>query len=229
MSQNNTEDSSFDKNLRSLLDAISMFEREASTVLDRFGVDTDGVARVMNLLGSVSSEMVRPVAAALGIADVAAVESLARDVRALLQGEARSRRDQAATASRLDDFLSALEALGSTTAGLADLQGRTQDRLDALDDRASAIEARTSQTKDLADEVAKLGTKVQELEALLAAEMGLAPDTLSLVTASDETDSKDAVKPGGTRRPAPRTVRTTTGAHKILEGLPTLEPKIRPA
>ncbi|MFN2375533.1 MAG: hypothetical protein ABR538_03290 [Candidatus Binatia bacterium] len=225
MVRSDGEQSPFDKNLRSLLDAIAMFEREAGLVFERFGLDSDAVARVMDLLGSLSSEAVRPLAGALGIADAATVESLARDVRALLQGEARLRREQAASASRLDDMLAALEALGSTTARLAELQGRTQDRLDALAERTAAIEGTDEQRRRLADEVARLQKRIDGLESTLSAQLGFLPAE----TADAESDLPPGIKAGGGRRPAPRTVRTTSASQKILEGLPTLEPKVRPA
>jgi ABC-type transporter Mla subunit MlaD len=225
MSQSSDEQSPFDKNLRSLLDAVAMFEREAGVVLDRLGLDTDAVRRVMDMLGSLSSEAVRPLAAALGIADVAAVEALARDVRALLQGEARLRREQAAAAARFDDFLKAVEALGAATAGLADLQARTQDRVEALAGKAAAMEETSARRQDLADEVARLRARIDELESTLQNELGVA---LGRSPDGDES-ATSSVRPAGTRRPAPRPVKASAGSHKILEGLPNLEPKVRPA
>lgn len=223
MSQYSSDDSSFDKNLRSLLDAFAMFEREAGVVMDRFGFDTDAVGRILDTLGSFSVDAVRPLAKALGIADTAAVEALARDVRALLQSDARLRREQSAAADRFEELITAIEALGTTTAGLADLQARTQDRLDALAERATAIDGTGEQRTRLFDEVDKLRKRIDELEERLAAEVGLS------VGAGDDESSVAGVKPGAGRRQVPRTVKPSTGAHKILEGLPTLEPKVRPA
>jgi len=225
MGQSDNEHSPFDKNLRSLLDAVAMFEREAGLVMDRFGLDSDGIGRVLDMLGSLSAEAVRPLAAALGIADTAAVEALARDVRALLQGEARLRREQGAATARLDELLAAVEELGATTARLADLQARTQDRLDALAERAAAIDGNDAQRQRLSDEMARLSSRIDGLEAALAADAGLG------VAALDDDDGIGPVgiKPGGARRPAPRALKTTSATQKILEGLPTLEPKVRPA
>ncbi len=229
MSQSSTDHSTFDKNLRSLLDALSMFEREAGLVLDRFGLDADAVSRALDTFASISVEAVRPLAAALGIAEAAAVEALARDVRALLQSDARLRREQAAAAARFDELLTAIEALGSTTAGLADLQSRTEDRLDALAQRADAIEQTGQQRLRLLDEVDRLRKRIDELEGRFAAEIGPA---FASGDASDDGRSDGlpaGIKPGGARRPASRTVKPAAGSHKILEGLPTLEPKTRPA
>ena len=229
MSQHHANQSSFDKNLRSLLDAIAMFEREAGLVLDRFGLDADAVSRAVDLLGSFSVEVVRPLAAALGIADAASVESLARDVRALLQSDARLRREQAATASRLDDLVAAIEALGATTAGLADLQAHTQERLDGLAERAAAGDSTKEQRLRLFDEVAALRARIDDLESALARGIGASADAADAVPADEGGGAVTGIRPGGLRRAAARTVKTAAGTHKILEGLPTLEPKVRPA
>lgn len=219
MSQTGTRQSSFDKNLRSLLDAVAMFEREAGVMMDRFGFDSDAVGRVFDALGTLSSEAVRPLAGALGIADTAAVESLARDVRALLQAEARQRREQSQTSSRLDELLAAVEALGAATARLADLQGQTQDRLDALAARAASIEGMEAQRERLAGELDRLKSRIDALDNMLgAAEL---PEDL----AADAEAT--GVRPA--RRPVQRTVKVAPPSGKILEGLPTLEPKVRPA
>lgn len=224
MGQYHNEQSPFDKNLRSLLDAIAMFEREAGLVMDRFGLDTDAVGRVMDVFAAISAEAVRPLAAALGIADTAAVEALARDVRALLQSEARIRREQGAATARVDELLAAVEALGATTARLADLQSRTQDRLDALADRAAAMDGTDAQRQRLAEEVARLAARIDQLEGVLAIDPVLGLDALG----GDDGLAAAGIKPGGTRRPASRALKATT-TQKILEGLPTLEPKVRPA
>jgi hypothetical protein len=225
MSRNDSEQSPFDKNLRSLLDAVAMFEREAGLLMDRFGFDTEAIGKVFDVVGSISSDAIRPLASALGIADAAAVEALARDVRALLQSDARVRREQAAAAARLDELLAAVEALGTTTATLADLQSRTQDRLDALAERASSIDATGEQRSRLAEDVDRLRQKIDALEKRLQAELGLAPD------GSMQPEGEQGPPPGvkaAARRPMPRPV-TPPGGSKILEALPTLEPKLRPA
>lgn len=219
MSQNDSRQSSFDKNLRSLLDAVSMFEREAGVMMDRLGFDSDAVGRVFEALGTISSEAVRPLAGALGIADTAAVESLARDVRALLQAEARQRREQAQTGSRLDELLAAVEALGAATARLADLQGQTQDRLDALAARAASIEGVEAQRQRLAGELDRLKSRIDAIDTMLGTTE--LPDDL----AADA--EAGGVRPA--RRPVQRTVKVAPPSGKILEGLPTLEPKVRPA
>jgi septal ring factor EnvC (AmiA/AmiB activator) len=220
MSQSDNQHSSFDKNLRSLLDAVAMFEREAGLMMDRLGFDSESVGRVLELLGSISSEAVRPLAGALGIADTAAVESLARDVRALLQAEARQRREQSTTNSRLDELLAAVEALGATTARLADLQGQTQERLDALAARAVSIEGMEAQRQRLAAELAGLKQRIDTLDAVLG--------TGDAAAEFSEEESA-GIRPGGARRPVQRTVKVTPPSGKILEGLPSLEPKVRPA
>lgn len=221
------ENSSFDKNLRSLLEAISMFEREAGLVLDRIGLDTDAIGRVMDMLGSLSSEAVRPIAAALGIADAGAVEALSRDVRALLQGEARLRREQAQAAARFGDVLTAVEALGATTARLADLQSRTHERLDALAERAAGLEDTGEQRQRLSEELAALRTRIDSMESRMAAELAGSPLDGSL-SECDDPAAPAGIR-AGARRMTPRTVKASSGTHKILEGLPTIEPKSRPA
>lgn len=225
MSQNHSEQSTFDKNLRSFLEAVSMFEREAGLVMDRFGFDSDAIGRVLDLVGTVSAEAVRPLASALGIADAAAVEALARDVRALLQSEARVRRDQAAASARLDELLEAIEALGSTTATLADLQTRTQDRVDALAvlaDRVATAEEGADPRQGLLGEVDALRKRIDQLEERLAAELGLADGATS-------DAPPPGVKASGARRAVSRAISSAAGSAKILEGLPTLDPKVRPA
>lgn len=222
MSQYQSEQSSFDKNLRSFLEAVSMLEKEAGHVMDRLGFDTDSIGRVLDSLGSISAEAVRPLASVLGIADAAAVEALARDVRAMLHSEARLRREQASSAARLDELLAAIEALGTTTAGLADLQTRTQDRLDALGSRAEAIEATAGQRSRLLDDVEKLRKRIDELEERLAAELGLGVD-------AEPEGPPAGVKPSGARRAVSRAISSAAGSAKILEGLPTVDPKARPA
>jgi hypothetical protein len=224
MSQHDSDRSPFDKNLRSFLDALAMFEREAGLVLDRFGLDSDTIGRVLDTLGNLSAEAVRPLASALGIADSAAVEALARDVRALLQSDARGRREQAAVAGRVEDLARAVEALGSTTATLADLQARTQGRLDALADSARAIDGTQEQRERLLADVERLRRRIDELEERLAAEVGLAP----VAEGDADENSPGAIRPAGARRPVSRTVKPSAGAQKILEGLPSLEPKVRP-
>jgi chromosome segregation ATPase len=221
MSQSDKQHSSFDKNLRSLLDAVAMFEREAGVMMDRLGFDSEAVGRVLDLLGSISSEAVRPLAGALGIADAAAVESLARDVRALLQAEARQRREQGATVARLDELLAAVEALGATTARLADLQGQTQDRLDALAARAASIEGMEAQRQRLSSELAGLKARIDALDTVLG--------TADLSAEFGGDDEGTGIRPGGAKRPVQRTVKVAPPSGKILEGLPSLEPKVRPA
>lgn len=224
MSQNHSEQSSFDKNLRSLLEAVSMFEREAGLVLDRFGFDADSIGRVLDTLGTLSAEAVRPLASALGIADAAAVEALARDVRALLHSEARARREQTTASARLDELLTALEALGATTAGLADLQARTQDRLDSLAARAESVDGLAEQRSRMVEEVEKLGRRLDDLEGRLAAELGLADGH------ADSADAAPAgIQPSGARRAVSRAISSAAGSAKILEALPALDPKVRPA
>lgn len=225
MSQNHSEQSAFDKNLRSFLEAVSMFEREAGLVMDRLGFDSDAIGRVLETVGALSAEAVRPLASALGIADAAAVEALARDVRALLQSEARARRDQTASSTRLDELLLAIEALGATTAGLADLQTRTQDRVDALAvlaERSGSVDAGSSARASLLEDVEKLRNRIDELEERLAAEFGFADNG-----AADAPPA--GVKASGARRAVSRVISSATGSAKILEGLPTLDPKARPA
>jgi len=219
MGQYDNEQSPFDKNLRSLLDAIAMFEREAGLVMDRFGLDSEAIARVTDMIASLSAEAVRPLAAALGIADTAAVEALARDVRALLQSEARLRREQGVANSRLDELLTAVEALGATTARLADLQARTQDRLDALAERTDA------QRQRLSEEVSRLRSRIDDLESALAADGAF----MATPEEGNESAPPPGIKPGGGRRAASRSLKSTSATQKILEGLPTLEPKVRPA
>ncbi len=219
-----SRNSSFDKNLRSLLDAVAMFEREAGMFFDRLGFDSDAVGRTMDLIGTVSAEAVRPLAAALGIADAAAVEALARDVRALLQSEARHRREQAATTSRLDDLLAAVEELGTTTARLAELQARTQDRVDALAERTEALDAREAERRRMAEQINRLSERIDDLESTLSAD-GLLPP---LHEGEGEAADAPPVRPGAKPRP-PRIVSSSPGSQKILEGLPTVEPKMRPA
>ena len=221
MSQHDSGRSSFDKNLRSLLDAIAMFEREAGLVLDRFGLDADAIGRVLDTVASLSSEAVRPLAAALGIADAATVDALARDVRALLTSDARVRREQAASAARVDELVAAVEALGETTATLADLQARTQGRLDALAESARAIEGTHEQRTRVLEDVDRLRKRIDELEERLAAEVGLVP--------SGAGEDGEGVRPSGARRVPSRVVKPSSSAQKILEGLPSLEPKVRPA
>lgn len=216
--------SSFDKNLRSLIDAVAMFEREAGLVLDRLGFDSDAVGRAIDVIGSLSAEAVRPLAAAVGIADAAAVEALARDVRALLQGEARLRREQGSTTARLEDLLAAVEELGSTTARLADLQARTQDRLDALAERAEAVDARESERRRMAEQIDRLNERIDDLESALSADGLLPPVDESQADGADPPP----VRPGARQR-SPRVVSAAPGSQKILDGLPTLEPKLRPA
>lgn len=227
MSQNHSEQSAFDKNLRSFLDAVSMFEREAGLVMDRLGFDSDAVGRVLDLVGTLSAEAVRPLASALGIADAAAVEALARDVRALLQSESRLRRDQAASAARLDELLAAIEALGATTAGLADLQARTQDRVEALarlaEQSGNAGAESGSGAAALLEDVEKLRKRIDELEERLAAEFGLAD------SGAGADSPPPGVKAAGARRAVSRAISSAAGSAKILEGLPALDPKARPA
>ncbi|HEY2772952.1 MAG TPA: hypothetical protein VGK20_02745 [Candidatus Binatia bacterium] len=220
MSESANEKSPFDKNLKSLLDAARMFEREASLLLDRFGFDTDTVGRLLDSVGTLSAEAVRPIAAALGIADAAAVEALARDVRALLQSDARVRREQAAAAERLAELLAAVEALGSTTATLADLQSRAEERLVVIAERTGSMDAVREQRERLAEQVEALTRRIDELERRFADETGLgSPDP--------DENAPAGVRP--MRRQVTRAVKPTTTSSKILEGLPTLEPKIRPA
>jgi hypothetical protein len=225
MSHSDKQHSPFDKNLRSLLDAVSMFEREAGVMMDRLGFDSEAVGRVLDLLGSISSEAVRPLAGALGIADTAAVESLARDVRALLQSEARQRREQGATIARLDELLAAVEALGATTARLADLQGQTQDRLDALAARAASIEGMEAQRQRLSSELAGLKARIDALDTVL----GTADLPADFAGEFGGGDEGAGIRPGGAKRPVQRTVKVTPPSGKILEGLPSLESKVRPA
>jgi len=221
MSQHDSDRSTFDKNLRSLLDAIAMLEREAGLVLDRFGLDSDTIGRVLDTLAGLSAEAVRPLASAIGLADAAAVEALARDIRALLASDARMRREQGAAAARAEELVRAVEALGATTATLADLQARTQVRLDALAGSAEAIENANQQRQRLIEDVDRLNKRIDELEERLAAEVGLVP--------GDDAEDSGGVRPSGARRTASRAIKPVSGSQKILEGLPGLESKVRPA
>ena len=225
MGQSNSEHSAFDKNLRSLLDAVAMFEREAGLVMDRFGLDSDAVSRVMGTIGSLSAEAVRPLAAALGIADTAAVEALARDVRALLQSEARLRREQGAGTARLEELLAAVEALGATTARLADLQARTQDRLDVFAARSASLDGfADAQRQRLSEDVSRLKKRIDDLESALGADSGVG----IAVEDGDDGIGPAGIRAGGARRSPPRVLKAAPSTQKILEGLPTLEPKVRP-
>lgn len=229
MTQTHSDGSSFDKNIRSLLDAVAMFEREATVLLDRFGLDSEAVGRVVDLLSSLSVEAMRPLAAALGIADTATVEALMRDVRHLMRSEALLRREQAATAGRLGDLVAAVEALGTTTAGLADLQARLQERLESLAERGEAPSEATARRDDLADEVERLRTKIDNLEATLSTEFGVAVSGDAAVRAQAVAALPPGVKAGGARRRMPRSLPPSVDTHKILEGLPAAETKVRPA
>lgn len=224
MSQHSSDTSSFEKNLRSLMEAIAMFEREAGVLLERFGFETESITRVLDIFGSISADAVRPLAAVLGIADAASVEALARDVRALLHSDARVRREQAAAAARIEELASAIEALGSTTATLADLQVRTEERLEALGARDLAMVETDQQRARLFEDVDRLRQRIDDFESKLAAEMGLAAGDHP-----DESHEVPGLRPAAARRVSRAVKPSASGSHKILEGLPTLEPKIRPA
>jgi hypothetical protein len=223
MSEHGSERSSFEKNLRSLMEALGMLEREASLLLDRFGFESESITRLLDMLGAMSADAVRPLASALGIADASTVEALARDVRALLQSDARVRREQAASAARVEELVSAIEALGTTTATLADLQARTAERLETLSDVAAAMAGTDEQRTRVLEDVERLRKRIDDLEAKLATEMGLG------LGGEAEAGEDSGVRPAGTRRISRVVKPAATGSHKILEGLPTLEPKIRPA
>ena len=221
MAQDSSGSSSFDKNLRSLLEAVSMLEREAGLLLDRFGLDTATVGRVLDTLGNLSIEAIRPLAAAVGIADASALEALARDVRALLQSEARLRRQQEDEAARLQELVAAVSALGETTAGLAELQARTRERLDALALLAEEAGRWEASRTELRAQIEALQQHVQQFESRVVAEMGLDG------AQEAEAGVPAAVRAGAVRR-APRPLPAATGSAKILEGFPQPKPRSTP-
>lgn len=218
MSQQSAHDSSYDKNLRSLLDALAMLEQEAGVLLDRFGFDGATVGRVAGVFGVLSGELLRPLAASLGLADASALESLARDVRALLEGGARLRREQVRTQGEVERLDSALKALEGTTRVLAGLQGRTQSRLEALASSASALEKTAEQRARLLEDVSRLRDRLDRLEAALASRAALESKPVAT-----------AVKRTSTRRASIRSTEPAAGKREDRSDLAAVEATGRPA
>lgn len=218
MSQQSAHDSSYDKNLRSLLDALAMLEQEAGVLLDRFGFDGATVGRVAGVFGVLSGELLRPLAASLGLADASALESLARDVRSLLEGGARLRREQVRTQGEVERLDAALKALEGTTRVLAGLQGRTQSRLEALATSASALERTAEQRARLFEDVSRLRERLDRLEAGLASRAALENKPVAA-----------AVKRASTRRASIRSAEPAAGKREDRSDLAAVEATSRPA
>jgi hypothetical protein len=193
MSQQSNADTSYDKSLRSFLDAISMLEGEATTMLDRFGVDAEKVSRFVEVAGSLSGELLRPLVAALGIADAGTLETLARDVRALMEGASRSRREQAEASRKVDRLEAALAALEGSTNVLAELEGRARSRLDALSERAEGIERTAEHRARLSEDLSRLQARIERLESIVAA------DAARAGSAGTTTSSRVRVRAVGLR------------------------------
>lgn len=218
MSQQSAHDSSYDKNLRSLIEALAMLEQEAGVLFDRFGFDGATISRVASVFGVLSGELLRPLAASLGLADASALESLARDVRSLLEGGARLRREQARTSGNVERLDAALKALEGTTRVLAGLHGRTQSRLAALATSASALEKTAEQRSRLLEDVSRLRDRLDRLEAGLASR-----------AAMETKPAAAAVKRTSTRRSSRRSAEPAAGKREDRIDLAAVESKGRPA
>lgn len=160
----------YDKTFRSFVDAMSMLENEVGLVVEKTGIDTAALSRLLDVAATVSREILGPLTAALGLAEASALERLASDVRSLLESASRQRREQADTAARVDRLAAAVETLEQATRTVAGLQGRTRVRMGALGERGSGLERALERRGRVLEEVRELRARVDRLEAATAPE-----------------------------------------------------------
>lgn len=176
MSEQSGKKSPFDKNLRSLLEAMSMFEKEAVVLLDRFGVDGEMLRRGLYAAGMLSGDVVRQISASLGLADAKTVDAVSRDLRSLLERVARLREKQKDAGMRLDQQRGELERstarLDGALEAMARVQGRTQVRLDRLEERSLALESRLGLRDGQSERIATMLERIEKVESQVAALAG---------------------------------------------------------
>ncbi len=176
MAEQSGRKSPFEENLRSFLEAVSMFEHEASVLLDRLGVDGETVRRGLDVLGVVSGDLVRQLAGTLGLADAKAVDVLSRDLRGLLERVARLREQQRDVRSRVDGRLDQMEKSGArfdeVMQAMARVQGRAEARLSGLEERSSSLESKLALRSEQLDLVEGLRLRIEKLETLVASVAG---------------------------------------------------------
>lgn len=196
MTEQTTQKSQFDKNLRSFLEAVSMLEREATVLLDRVGIDGDTVRRGLDALGGVSGDLVRQLAGSLGLADARAVGVVSRDLRGLLEKVVRLREQQKDVRGRLEARIDQVELsaakLDAAVQALARVQGSTQARLAGLEERSTSLESKLALRGEQFDLVEGLRLRMEKLEAAVAS------------LAADVRANQAGTRSGSARRAAAR-------------------------
>jgi len=162
----------FDRNLRSFLEAVSMFEKEAAVLMDRFGLDGAAVRRGVDVVGAVSRDLIGQLASSLGLADAKAVDMLQRDFRGLLERVARMREQQREHRSRTEERIDRVEqssaGLDGAVQAMARMQERTEVRLAGLDERSATLENRLAIRAEQLDLIEGLRQRMEKLEGLVA-------------------------------------------------------------
>ncbi len=140
------------RSLQSLLEVLATFEREASCLLERFGVDVARPAEVWRAVGAVGDELSRWLGSALGLADEAGLDAVRAEVRGLVAEVARIR-----------------ERDGGLANGLAALEERCERFEKALEDLSAANDKLAARMDRLIECRHRLETVVLERRHRLAA------------------------------------------------------------
>ncbi|HYB98317.1 MAG TPA: hypothetical protein VEC57_04205 [Candidatus Limnocylindrales bacterium] len=167
MAQESRNQSRYDKNIQSLLEAVSMLEREVAVLMDRFGVDGGTLRRALDVVGLVSADVARQAAQAFGLADARAMESLGRDVRSLLEQVARLRRRDADGAARIERLEESIARLEGAAAAMARLQGKAQGVMSRLEERSEAFEQALERRMQQLEAVDSLKSRIERLEEMV--------------------------------------------------------------
>ncbi|HYC56439.1 MAG TPA: hypothetical protein VEL28_16020 [Candidatus Binatia bacterium] len=175
MAQDSANSSGYDKNIRSLLEAIGMLERESSALLERLGVDGETFRRGLELMSVMSAELAGQLANALGLARTEATDSLARDVRALLEQVARLRRNDSDHGQRLQRLEQSIARLEGAASAMARLQGKTQAVMTRLQERSEAFEEVLERRQQQLDALQTLRGRIEALEVNMSEKPAATP------------------------------------------------------
>ncbi len=161
----------FAKSLRSLIDALATFEREAEFLAARFAAPSmrGTIAAIQRLLGESlrrdairvdilealfapggidMSNLTKLIANALGLTDLESFELLRSEVRELGEQVARLRERELALAGGVSQLRARAARFDEALAGLARVQGRCVSRLDKQMERAHRLEQLASRRDD---------------------------------------------------------------------------------
>ena len=121
-----------EKNVRSLLDAATVFEQEARLLLGKLGYDEKGVRGMVNSGSMAVAGGLRSAAGRWGLPAGATAVRLVVDIGTLVDDLARLRRLQTEDGGDHTELAEAMADLDDCTKALSAASGRWQARLDGL-------------------------------------------------------------------------------------------------